>query len=278
MSDPRPEPPAEEPAEPPLWLEPPPPPPPDPAPWGLSGALMLPVAAYGGQLILAVAIGGVAALMLTVLQPGLADRPDELRQAAITVAVLPVALASTLLTLGLVYASIVLACGRPLLASLRLKRPSRRGVALCLVLGAGISLAYVGVAALAPPAEEDELGGPLSDLAESGPLGHALWIFLALAVAPAVEEILFRGYVYLGARGRLGPLGAGTMVTLLFAGLHIGETGLYWPALAGIGLMAALLAWIMERTGNLSYCIATHLGYNGALALLTLLGGNGVGS
>jgi membrane protease YdiL (CAAX protease family) len=95
---------------------------------------------------------------------------------------------------------------------------------------------------------------------------------VAVVLAPVVEEVLFRGYSYLGARARVGARSAMAGVTLLFVVLHLGETGDWWPAITGIALVSFLLVSIMERTENLTHCIACHAGYNAALAGLSFAG------
>jgi membrane protease YdiL (CAAX protease family) len=246
--------------------------PPDPAPWGLAGAVVVPTLSFAGQLILAMVLGAVAAFFLILLDPNLADDSEQLSRLVVLVTILPIALASSLLTLGLVYASVSMVCRRPFLESLRITRPGRLTPLFVL---AGIAAAAISVtlAGLFPPDELEKEGGALTELARSGLLGRAIWLVLAVLIAPVIEEILFRGYAYLGARQRLGPLGAGVGVTILFVAMHLTETGFYWPALVGIGTVAVLLIMIIQIGGNLTHCIACHLGYNGALALISVLGG-----
>jgi len=244
-----------------------------PAPWGLGGSAAVVFLSLASQLVLALLLTGFAGLVLSASSPDLADKPEELSEAATQVSILPLALASSLVTLGLVYASVVVHHRRPFFKSLGLSRPSTRGLLASAACGWGLACAGVGLMMLIPFEGDSESLGPLTRLADSGPIGRAIWLALGLCLAPLVEEILFRGYAYLGARRRLGAFGSGLAVTCLFLLLHLGETGLYWPALAGIGMLAAVLAMLMERTGNLSYCIACHLGYNATLASAALLGG-----
>ena len=243
----------------------------DPAPWGLKGAILLPLLSFGGQLVLGLLVGGMAAAALMLLDPNITSNPEDFQEAILLVSLGPVALASSILTLGLIYVSVTVVARRPFLASLGLTRPSAPGLARSGGLGAAMALLYVGIAGVFPPDPEVELGGPLTRLAESGPFGHALWLGLAVLVAPVIEELLFRGYMFLGARRRLGPVGAGVAVTITFVALHLPETGTYWPAVAGIASMATALIMVMHRTGKLTYCIAGHLGYNAALAGLSIL-------
>ncbi len=245
-------------------------PPPDPAPWGLGGAIAVTLLAYSAQAFLLISLAALSSVVLRFLEPNLASHPDELKNLSLLVGLAPGALASSALTLGIIWYSVSMVSRRPFLEALHLRRPSGAGLASAALLGMTIAAAYVGVAVVFPPPEDAAVGGQLSRLAESGPFGFALLLMLALAMAPVVEEILFRGYAFLGARRILGTFGSGAFVTVVFVALHMTETGTYWPALAGIATMATALVILMHRTGNLSYCIAGHLGYNATLALLSL--------
>ncbi len=240
------------------------------APWGLGGALTVPVIAFGSQIVLRFLITGFSFGILKVLDPGLINDSEEMLEIAVLVSVGPIVLLSSLLTLALIYGSVSLICGRPLLASLWLKRPTFGGTLSFLVTGMSIAVLVLVLSMLVPPSEEQTVGGPLSRLAESGGIGYAIWMALAILAAPIVEELLFRGYAYLGARETVGAGWAGIGVTFLFTVLHFAETGTYWPALAGIGLLAVILVLVMEGTRNLTNCVLCHLGYNATLVLVSI--------
>jgi len=246
------------------------PPPPDPAPWGLRGAVLVTLLAYTIQILVLIALGALSSAVLVLIDPNLTSHPEELNDLVLLVSIGPGAIASSLLTLALIWFSVTSLSRVPFLEALHLRRPTASGLAGAVSLGMVIAALYVGLAVAFPPPEDVDLGGALNRLAESGPLGFAILVVLALAMAPLVEEVLFRGYAYLGAQRRLGTFGAGLAVTVVFVSLHMLQTGTYWPAIAGIATMASALVILMQRTGNLSYCIAGHLGYNATLALLSL--------
>jgi len=76
--------------------------------------------------------------------------------------------------------------------------------------------------------------------------------------APLVEELAFRGLLYLGLRQRIGPLAAGVLSATLFAGLHFytvpGMLVTLWSGL--------VWAWTLERTGSLWPGVVAHAAYN----------------
>lgn len=85
------------------------------------------------------------------------------------------------------------------------------------------------------------------------------WILFALAVTPAVcEELLFRGFM-LGRFLEFSQPGQGLMMTSVLFGLFHRNL----PALLPTSLAGLLLAFVVWRTGNLSYAIPMHAAING---------------
>jgi uncharacterized protein len=91
--------------------------------------------------------------------------------------------------------------------------------------------------------------------------------FMAVAVAPAAEEVLFRGLLYPVLKRRIGMSWAVAVSSLLFAVIHL-NLMTFVPLL----LLAGLLVWLYEYTGNLLAPVAAHAVFNLAnLLLLQLL-------
>src|SRR5689334_11800087 len=61
---------------------------------------------------------------------------------------------------------------------------------------------------------------PMTKMASTPGLSQIVWL-IALLIAPAIEELLFRGVLYGGYRKSFGPLAAGTLTTFIFVLLHI---------------------------------------------------------
>jgi uncharacterized protein len=90
---------------------------------------------------------------------------------------------------------------------------------------------------------------------------------MAVAVAPAAEEVLFRGLLYPVLKRRIGMRWAVAVSSLLFAVIHL-NLMTFVPLL----LLAGLLVWLYEYTGNLLAPVAAHAVFNLAnLLLLQLL-------
>jgi membrane protease YdiL (CAAX protease family) len=97
------------------------------------------------------------------------------------------------------------------------------------------------------------------------------WAIFEVALAPLVEEPLFRGLMLRGLSRSWGPFAAGLSVTVLFVGMHVQQTGAYLPALVAIaGLGCATLA-ARTITDSLGPAVALHIGYNIVIVLATAL-------
>lgn len=135
-------------------------------------------------------------------------------------------------------------------------------VALALLMyGLGIFLSKV-----LPHQETD-----VEKILKLGMLIRVMVAVLAVATAPLVEEIVYRGVIY-SAFERIGGKPAGIAVaTLIFALVHVPQ---YWGSVAAITAIVSLslvLTLLRAWTGALLPCVATHLVYNGVQAILLLV-------
>ncbi len=85
--------------------------------------------------------------------------------------------------------------------------------------------------------------------------------FTVVIVAPLVEEIFFRGFVYGGLAGRVGWIPAAALSGLMFGAVHGMDPNamLLAPPFAAIG---AAFAWAYYRAGSLWVSIAAHFLFN----------------
>jgi hypothetical protein len=101
-----------------------------------------------------------------------------------------------------------------------------------------------------------------------GEPGWRRWAFVALVslLAPACEEIAFRGYLLttLGLSGR--PARAVSLAALLFATIHADPVR--FPALLALGTLYGWLAW---RAGSVWPAVAAHAANNAVASLLLVL-------
>jgi membrane protease YdiL (CAAX protease family) len=96
------------------------------------------------------------------------------------------------------------------------------------------------------------------------PLDGVRWIKW-LVVAPAIEELFFRGVVQAGLRARRGFCGrpwTAIVVTASCFGLaHLGFATAVHSALVVVPALA--IGWVYERTRSIPLCIGLHSAFNG---------------
>lgn len=127
------------------------------------------------------------------------------------------------------------------------------------LLGAGLaSLLYLGVAALlgafGVPMFWYQSDGPVMGV--SAPFDLLMVLGFAVTVGPAVEEVVFRGYVLTALLQRGLLVGrAMTLSALIFTSVHV----FYGPGvLVFIFLWAFIPAFLFHRFGNLGSAILFH--------------------
>lgn len=104
-------------------------------------------------------------------------------------------------------------------------------------------------------------------------LGFSVRVFiviLAVCTAPFVEEIVYRGVIYTAIERARGWKTAVTLVTLLFATVHVPQ---YWgspAAIVAILSLSLVLTLLRAFTGQLLPCVATHLVFNSVQAVVLL--------
>jgi uncharacterized protein len=223
-------------------------------PWSVAEAFLLVLAVY----VLALLWGVVRA---TLDEAGTVD-PETLEQVSLPLVFLIMGL-PPVVWVGLRYRDGL----RRLFG--KLSRPART-LAIGLALGAGVFVASrVGVAVLLLLAG----GGELPELPELQPEYQEMardpvlagwFLFTVVLIAPAAEEILFRGVLYQSLRDRLGIWPGIGVSSLLFSVLHLTQPTLEGNLLVFVLIfpLAMFLAWIFQRQGSLVVPITVHATYN----------------
>lgn len=107
------------------------------------------------------------------------------------------------------------------------------------------------------------------------PLAAAALAILATILAPIVEEIVFRGWIFTDLRRNFSFWPALLATSIVFAGLHYESTHLYALAVLPLGLA---LGAIRELTGSVKASIALHACNNFIACCLSFLDAAGLTS
>jgi membrane protease YdiL (CAAX protease family) len=129
-------------------------------------------------------------------------------------------------------------------------------------------LTFINNAGFHIPLEQQEL---LLLLENNPPFAWAVpVIFTAIVIAPACEELLFRGGIYRFLKGKMPPLSATLFTGAIFALLHWN-----WNAFLPLLFLSIFLTHLYEREGSLHTPIIVHGLLNANSIVLALLpGGN----
>lgn len=145
-------------------------------------------------------------------------------------------------------------------AALGLRRPRRGGywfpVPLFLAGTIILSLYVAIISAIGIEAKAN-----VSDDLRDSTLRLTLVGITSLTLAPFMEEVFFRGFLFGGLRGRWGMPRAALGSALLFGLAHFAEPSSL-AILPAIGMIGALFAWGYYYTGSLYGPIVTHFVWN----------------
>lgn len=147
--------------------------------------------------------------------------------------------------------------------ALGLRWPGRAGVWAGLGGGAlGVVLAQFVVNPIVISLVERVKGAPVEtprqiDFARPGAVVLTITGISVIVIAPLVEEMFFRGFLYRGLRRWASPGGAAVISSVIFAGTHV--IPLIMPAIFVLGLV---LSRLVERRDSLVPSIVAHAAFN----------------
>ena len=138
--------------------------------------------------------------------------------------------------------------------------------------GAFLALSVMLVSVFLPTPEESAL----EELLKTTPSIVAFVVF-GVALAPLLEEILFRGFLYTALADVYSARVALPVTAVLFAALHVSQLRGNWPAALLILAVGYVLTRVRERTGSMVPSVIMHTAYNamifGVAALSAVLEG-----
>jgi len=178
----------------------------------------------------------------------------------------PLQLAYYALLIGLLYVLIAVQRKLPFAQSLRLGPLPISQVAQALAAGVLLALVISFLSAIFPPVETPAFERLFSDQASA-----LLVLAASLLMAPLIEEIIFRGYIYTVFERHWGAVPAVLLSGFLFGSIHFPQL---WPGLFQMFLLCVVgvvLSFVRARTGTTLASIALHFGYNAALSFLFIV-------
>jgi membrane protease YdiL (CAAX protease family) len=137
------------------------------------------------------------------------------------------------------------------------------GVWLSLQLASRFALTTV--LASAYPTVNAQASGGLSTAPVLSGRGAALLLICVVVIAPAMEELAFRGVVLRGLMRRMSFWPSALASSLLFACLHVtaaGSTAALPSVVLTVMLFAVLQCVLVRRTGRLGPAVIVHSGVN----------------
>lgn len=223
--------------------------------WGFIDILAFLAFAIGSLLVLQICAG----LAFRVLKPlfgwegGLLDAPQGLYIGLI------VQVLWWLTALGFLYFTVTLKYGldfRDALAWRSFQAPVLNFVSLGILLALCVGLLSLGI----PQPDENPFEEMLK--AKSGIVMLAVF---AVVLAPPLEELLFRGFLYAPVRRVLGAAGAVALTGALFASAHLMMFNGHWPILAPYLVVGVTLGLVRWKTGSTLASTIVHAAYNATL-------------
>jgi len=160
--------------------------------------------------------------------------------------------------------------GLSYLKEMRISRNYRIANRSLVVLGAGLALTVIVVSGLVStllpglfPEQETALESLLTN-----PQSVALFAVFGVAVAPALEELMFRGFLFRVLQDVVGVSVAVWTTAAIFAVAHGGQLWPNWPAILVILAVGYVLSKLREKTNSVIPGFIVHTIYNAVLFLI----------
>jgi membrane protease YdiL (CAAX protease family) len=136
-------------------------------------------------------------------------------------------------------------------------------------LPVGVLLAFVvlWISTLFPSTKSAPIEQLLKD-----PISASLFAVLGVFLAPFVEEVIFRGFIYPVVERKLGKIFAVVSTAFLFAAVHVNQLWGSWTGIFLILVVGITLSTVRAKTDSLVPSFVIHISYNSTICLLFLAG------
>lgn len=102
-----------------------------------------------------------------------------------------------------------------------------------------------------------------------------LLALMAVTLAPLLEELFFRGFMYPVVARRMGAAWGVILTALPFGLIHLPQYGWAWGAGLVIVLVGVVCGVVRARTSSVGASFLVHVGYNGAQMLIAIVATRG---
>ena len=136
-----------------------------------------------------------------------------------------------------------------------------------LIVGSLIGIApawlVAQLAELIPALQPEELSAVSEFMSEGFGLEQMVFLFLVITVVPALEELVFRKWLWFLIEWKVSSYWTWITTSLLFAAIHM-------EPLHVMGLLpfSFFAGWLRHRTGKTRYYIVAHMANNAMACLL----------
>jgi membrane protease YdiL (CAAX protease family) len=180
--------------------------------------------------------------------------------------VIPAQLLSYAIVFVFMYVVVTRFYHRPFWIAVRWNQPKKSWLGF---VGIGVALAiFVPVISSHLPVPKSL---PIDQMFQSAADAYAMMIF-GVAIAPLMEELFFRGFLYPVLVRRLGAVAAVIVTAALFALIHSSQLGRSWSALLIIFIVGLVLTITRALRKSVAASWLVHMAYNGTLSLLLFIG------
>ncbi len=171
------------------------------------------------------------------------------------------------LILLFIYLTVTLKYNSAFFESIKWRSQARVVTRHYVTTGLALALAVVVASTVFPTSEEP----PIEKLLRT-PSTALLFGFLGVFVAPFVEEVVFRGFIYPVVERWAGTVAAVVTTALLFSAVHVSQLWGSWPAIVLITVVGFTLSIVRARANALLPSVIIHVSYNSTICLLFLIG------
>lgn len=206
----------------------------------------------------------IATIVYAVVHAPAKIDPKDLATNAVFI--VPVQVAAYIFTIGFMVLYIWLRYRASFLGAIRWNMAGARAIAGGLLGGVALALISGLLERLLHRWIPKSL--PFEEFFRTPASAYALAVF-GILVAPLVEEIFFRGFLY-PALAR--PTGAGLAVVItssLFALVHASQLGYAWAPLLVLFVVGSALTMVRAISKSVALCVIIHMTYNFTLFAIT---------